>query len=384
MLGNALKFTVRGEVYLGVSLVKNESDESIRLGFQIKDTGIGIPVEKMSKLFKAFSQVDSSTTRKYGGSGLGLAICERLVKLMGGSITVESELGKGTTFHFTITAKVNKKAMDSYAPCNLDTQKSKKVLIVDDNATNRKVLSIQLNKWGLDVEVSNSATHALNYLKENKYDLLISDMQMPDMDGVQLAEVVRIKQPLLPIILLSSIGDEARHQYPHLFSAVLNKPVKQQRLCQVILACFQLEEPGKQEQLSSKLLSAKFAEQHPLQILIAEDNLINQKVISTILNKLGYQPTIANTGLQVLSLIHQQPFNVILMDIQMPDMDGLEATRHIRTSKLVQPVILAMTANVMQEDKDECLRAGMDGFISKPISVDNLLISLSKAYKLSS
>jgi signal transduction histidine kinase len=187
LLGNALKFTTKGEVFLGVSLIDNLPDDSIKLGFEVRDTGIGIAAEKMSKLFKAFSQVDSSTTRKYGGSGLGLVICERLVKLMGGTVTVESQVGQGTTFHFTVIVKVNDNVVDGYASSNIEGQKGKKVLIVDDNETNRKVLSIQLTKWKLQLEVTSSALKALDFLKENKYDLLISDMQMPGMDGVQLA-----------------------------------------------------------------------------------------------------------------------------------------------------------------------------------------------------
>ncbi|GGI51715.1 hypothetical protein GCM10011425_29270 [Mucilaginibacter galii] len=382
LVGNAIKFTGQGEVYLGISL-SNQSGKNLELTFEIKDTGIGIPREKLSKLFKAFSQVDSSTTRQYGGSGLGLAISERLVQLMNGTIIVESALGKGTTFYFTIRTEVSTLPTITFQASTMSGQDGKRVLVVDDNETNRRILQLQLEQWKLHPVMAASAREAINLLEARRFDLILTDMQMPDMDGVQLTEVIRSKDVHAPVILLSSIGDDAKYKFPNLFTSVLTKPVKQQQLCKVMQSAFQQSEiaipcsPPAQGQLNREL-----GEHKPLRILIAEDNMINQKLIIRILNKLGYEPMLANNGLEVLSLIELRPFDVILMDIQMPEMDGLEATQVIRSSDTRQPVIIAMTANAMPEDKEECMSVGMNDYLSKPIHIESLLASLTKAYEL--
>jgi signal transduction histidine kinase/CheY-like chemotaxis protein len=382
LVGNAIKFTHQGEVYLGVSL-SNQFEKNLELTFEVRDTGIGIPRDKLSKLFKAFSQVDSSTTRQYGGSGLGLAISERLVQLMNGTIVAESTLGKGTTFYFTTQTEVSTMPAISFEACTMSGQDGKRVLVVDDNETNRRILQLQLEQWKLQPVMAASAREAINLLEVRRFDLILTDMQMPDMDGVQLTEIIKSRDVLAPVILLSSIGDEAKYKHPNLFASVLTKPVKQQQLCKVMQSVFQQNEVILQHRPTAQgQLNREFGEEHPLRILIAEDNMINQKLIIRILNKLGYQPMLANNGLEVLSLIELYPFDVILMDIQMPEMDGLEATQVIRSSDIRQPIIIAMTANAMPEDKDECMSAGMNDYLSKPIHMESLLSSLAKAYEL--
>ena len=378
LLSNAVKFTPSGEVFLGISLLKRTDDDRLEIEFEVRDTGIGIPPDKLSRLFQAFSQVDSSTTRKYGGTGLGLAISQRLVALMGGTISAESTLGKGTSFRFHISAEISTQDLRIHVPCTMAGQEGKRVLVVDDNGTNRRILQVQLEQWKLISVLADSAKEALAILEQNQFDLIISDMQMPEMDGVELSGLIKQKQPSLPIILLSSIGDETRDKYPHLFSAVLTKPVKQQSLCGVIQGALSVTTVAHDHKPVQSLLDPGFADKHPLQILVAEDNLINQKLILRILDKLGYHPAIAENGLEVLALLAANDYDLILMDIQMPEMDGLEATRIIRSNPGRQPVIIAMTANAMQEDKEDCLAAGMNDYLSKPVKIELLLNALSK------
>jgi signal transduction histidine kinase/ligand-binding sensor domain-containing protein/DNA-binding response OmpR family regulator len=382
LVGNALKFTHQGEIFIHVYLVRKDRDQ-LELGFEVRDTGIGIPEDKISKLFKAFSQVDSSTTRKYGGTGLGLAISEKLVGLMGGQISVDSILGKGTMFRFTIKTQVSVASIPTYLTCNMSGLEGKKILVVDDNLTNRNILKSQLEAWKLMPVLANSGKEALNILtNSNGFDLVITDMNMPEMDGAQVATSIRKMNPALSVILLSSIGDERGKRLADMFSAVLTKPVKQNQLCKVILA--ELRKFGKplEEEVPAhhptSTLSPDFAAKHPLKILIAEDNLINQKLTERVLAKLGYEPKIVSNGREVLEEVDRNKYDLIFMDIQMPDMDGLEATRIIRTSGGHQPVIVAITANVMQGDREECLEAGMDDYLSKPIKLELLVGMLEK------
>ena len=378
LVGNAVKFTSNGEVFLNVTRLSQNGD-LLDIGFEIKDTGIGIPKDKLSQLFKAFSQVDSSTTRRYGGSGLGLAICERLVHLMQGSISADSKIGEGTTFRFNMHAQISKAGAILSVPYNLDKQHGKVILVVDDNHTNRRILQVQLELWKLTPVLAESAVEALNLLTKRHFDLVLTDMQMPDMDGVDLTNSIKNKYPLLPVVLLSSIGDETKSKYPGLFTAILTKPVKQQQLGKVIQNALQpMPEPELSPKAVPSLLTLEFAENYPLSILVAEDNLINQKLIIRVLNKLGYEATLAENGLEVLALIELQHYDVILMDIQMPMMDGLEATQAIRNSNTKQPFIIAMTANAMPEDREDCLKAGMNDYLSKPINLELFMKALAK------
>ncbi len=382
LVGNALKFTKEGEVFVKVKLLQTDG-KKVKLGFDVRDSGIGIPAEKLNRLFKAFSQVDSSTTRKYGGTGLGLAISERLIKLMGGTISVESEVGRGSNFSFTIEAVTGTEAKKLYAHFNIAGNEGKKVLIVDDNNTNLSILKAQLELWKLVPTLALSGKQALKILETNQnFQLIITDMQMPMMDGIDLARLIRQKMPLVPLILLSSVGDESRSKYPQLFNAVLTKPVKQAQLFKVIQE--QLKDQPKApsyisnaEMNSAEELSAEFAVKYPLNILVAEDNLVNQKLARLILTKLGYTPDMASHGLEAVRMLEEKEYDLILMDMRMPEMDGLEATRYIRMSNGYQPVIIAMTANALKEDKELCLGSGMNDYISKPIKIEVLIKSLA-------
>ncbi len=379
LVGNAIKFTQQGEIFVGVHLLSLK-DDKVELGFEIRDTGIGIPRDKIDRLFKAFSQVDSSTTRKYGGTGLGLVICEKLVGLMGGSISVESHEGQGTTFTFTIHTSISQQSVRTYVHYNMAGLEEKKVLVIDDNHTNRSILKNQLEQWKLVPTLAASGQQALTILSQgNSFDLILTDMQMPDMDGMQLASAIRKQNTTIPIILLSSVGDDSCKAHTELFSSVLTKPVRQSTLCKHILA--QLRPNDKtlvEETTAKKKLSEEFAQRYPLSILIAEDNPVNQKLAERVLTKLGYFPEKALNGQEAWDAIQRKQYDVILMDVQMPVMDGLEATKAIRLLKQQQPIIIAMTANAMQGDREICQEAGMDDYMSKPIKLENLISILEK------
>ena len=384
LISNAMKFTHQGEIFVSVELRKKD-DSKLELAFHVKDTGIGIPKDKLSRLFKAFSQVDSSTTRKYGGTGLGLVISERLVQLMGGAISVESQSGVGTVFTFTITAGISHTSLRQYVHFNTAGNEGKKVLIIDDNATNLTILKNQLEQWKLAPILASSGMQALKILNQSeRVDLVITDMQMPDMDGLQLSQQIKSKYGL-PIILLSSIGDESKRKHHELFSAMLNKPVKQQQLLRVVQAALRSDNVvsnGIEDSIQKQALSYEFAEKYPLRILLAEDNIVNQRLTMRVLSKLGYKNIdIAQTGLEAIEKFNEQFYEVILMDVQMPEMDGLEATRLIRTKQYHQPVIISMRANAMQDDKDKCIAAGMDYYVSKPINLAELIEALIKAFE---
>jgi signal transduction histidine kinase/CheY-like chemotaxis protein/ligand-binding sensor domain-containing protein len=380
LINNAIKFTVQGEVVVSVTLAKRINPDLAEIGFSVKDTGIGIAEEKLSGLFKAFSQVDSSTTRKYGGTGLGLVISERLVNLMGGSISAQSIFGEGSVFNFTITTPVSQLRTVRPLLCEMGEYAGCRVLIVDDNKTNLSILKTQLEHWKLRPVTALSGAAALDILANDAdFRLIITDMEMPGMDGVGFTRAVKGTFPGIPIIMLSSIGDETKRKYPGLFSSILTKPVKQHHLCNSIQTAINLtNENTIPEDKSKQILSYDFALQYPLTILVAEDNLINQKLIQRVLNKLGYQPDIVKNGLEVLDKLDEQTYDVIIMDIQMPEMDGLETTAAIRAGNRVQPFIIAMTANAMSEDKDICLNAGMDDYIAKPMKINELVEMLRK------
>ncbi|MDB5232702.1 MAG: response regulator [Chitinophagaceae bacterium] len=382
LVGNAIKFTHKGEIFVGVQLLDKIGNDKIILGFEIRDTGIGIPAEKMHRLFKSFSQVDSSTTRKYGGTGLGLAICEKLIALMNGTIKVNSEVNAGTVFNFTIQTAPSIQGIRNYLYQNLIGLEGKKILIVDDNATNRQILEGQLLQWKLTPVSASSGKEALAILdKDPMFDLLLSDMHMPGMDGVLLAQHIRKRSLHFPIIVLSSVGDESGKQNPGLFYSVLTKPIKQNSLSKHILRALknqpenytgEITNPGKQK------LDKVFANTHPLKILLAEDDVLNQKLAMIVLGKLGYFPEIASNGKIVTDMAAAKHYDIIFMDIQMPGMDGLQATKAIREGQNGQPVIIAMTANALIEDREMCMNAGMNDYISKPITFDGLMLVLEK------
>ncbi|GAB3914758.1 hybrid sensor histidine kinase/response regulator [Larkinella knui] len=382
LVGNAIKFTERGEVFVSIGMQRRIDDQELELIFRVRDTGIGIPEDKLQRLFKAFSQVDSSMTRRYGGTGLGLAISERLVKLMGGAIWVDSRVGLGTTFAFTIQCQISQQVQRQYIFFNTGENDGKRVLLVDDNPTNLTILKAHLEQWKLVVVAASSGKQALAIMtQEPAFQLVITDMQMPEMNGVQLARAIRGRNLHLPIILLSSIGEESRKSYPELFSSVLTKPVKQQQLFDVVQKQLKQspEPPVVSAKAAHRVLSDHFSVEYPLQILVAEDYPANQKLALNILGKLGYQAHLAQNGSEVVDLVQRRFYEVILMDVQMPEMNGLEATIWIRQQPGPQPTIIAMTANAMADDREECLRAGMDDYIAKPIVIEELKNALQQA-----
>ncbi|UJB72449.1 response regulator (plasmid) [Acaryochloris sp. 'Moss Beach'] len=400
LLNNAIKFTGEGEVVVYVSANPIEEQRSQAdaecvtpvvadatsyvIQFDIKDTGIGIPPDKLKRLFKSFSQVDVSTTRKFGGTGLGLAISKQLSELMGGKIWVNSEVSKGSTFSFTIIAS---EIPDFVSPHTLTDVElaGKQLLIVEDNATNREILTLQAQSWGMLTCAVKSGVKALEWLQRGvTFDLAILDMQMPEMDGVTLAQKIR-KQPSgksLPLIILSSLGKEdiRSRAKENNISAILNKPIQQTQLHNVL--CQVLGNPSAQvEQVSTEeQISTNLAAQHPLRILLAEDMVVNQKVALLTLKQLGYQADVANNGLEVIEALERQPYDLVFMDVQMPEMDGLTATKEVcqRWSPEERPYIIAMTANAMQGDREICLAAGMDGYITKPVRMNELRDVLSR------
>ncbi|MCX2486638.1 response regulator [Pedobacter sp. MR2016-24] len=382
LINNALKFTHHGEVHISIKQQEIKGDKIVVL-FEIRDTGIGIPEEKMNRLFKAFSQIDSSNTRKYGGTGLGLIISERLVKLMNGLITVKSKEGKGTVFSFTVESKVGQDSPAVPYLYNMEEHQGKRILIVDDNHTNLRILKTQLELWNFVPFIADSGRQALQLLNGDKdFNMIITDMHMPDMDGVEFAKAARLQQSTIPMLLLSSVGDEERYKHPDLFVAVLNKPAKNKQLRYLIHQALSEHVSIKNSIVTQKpanLLSPDFAAQYPLSILIAEDNAINQKLIATILNKLGYRPDFAVNGKEAIDLYTIYRHNLILMDVLMPELDGIEATKLIRNQPDAQPRIIALTANAMTEDKIEYINAGMDGYLSKPLDIVALLKVLKES-----
>ena len=382
LVGNALKFTEKGEVVLSVE--SQREGDRYRLHFAVQDTGIGIPPERMDRLFKSFSQVDASITRRYGGTGLGLAISKRLVELMGGEMWVESQEGMGSTFHFTILVQAMpaKKRVDRvYA-----SLKGKRVLIVDDNRTNRQILEHQARRWGMEPHAVASAQKALERLAQERYDLAILDVQMPEMDGIELARRIRQEfQKRPPLIMLTSLdqSDVLQEVRQEEVAAVLTKPVKRDQLFDTLTKVVTAEQPIQPDVRANTQAFQPLAQELPLRILLAEDNLVNQKVAVRMLERLGYRVDVVANGLEVIDAFTRRDYDVVFMDVQMPEMDGLEATRWIR-QKLPperQPVVIAMTANAMEGDRDICLDSGMDDYVSKPVRVDELVNALQKLAK---
>lgn len=378
-VSNAVKFTHQGEVFIKVRQLSPRQDGQTELCFEIRDTGIGIGQDKLERLFKAFSQVDSSTTRRYGGTGLGLVISEKLVALMGGTVQVSSTPGVGSVFSFTICTRPGIKVPQHYVNSSLIHLEEKRVLVIDDNFTNRTILRIQLEQWKMKPVLACSGEEALHLLSTQKdIELVITDMHMPGMDGIELTRAIKKMYPAMPVMLLSSLGNEIDKADSQLFSSVLTKPVKQNALCNHILGNFRIEKIPPTPKTGHEELPNNFSELFPLRILIAEDNPINRELALIVLTKMGYAPEIAENGKEAVDKQQADNYDVILMDVQMPEMDGLEATRNIRNALEKQPVIIAMTANAMQEDRENCLTAGMNDYISKPFKPHEIAVMIKK------
>ena len=389
LIGNALKFTEHGEVVLQAE-VESQEGERIRLHFTVSDTGIGIPAAKSNAIFEAFSQADSSTTRKYGGTGLGLTIASQLVKMMGGKIWVESEVNRGSKFHFTAELGVAQNA----APAELENPVSLhdvQVLIVDDNATNRRLLAEMLTRWGMKAAVAADGPAALLALEQAQeagepFQVMLTDSEMPEMDGFTLAENVK-QHPKLgrsTIIMLTSSGqrgDAARCRKAGL-AGYLTKPIRQAEVRQAILRALGQASRVAASPPAPLITRHSLREGKPaegLRVLLAEDNPVNQHLAQRLLEKRGHTVTVANNGREALALLASHNFDLVLMDVQMPEMDGFETTAAIRAieQKTGQHLpIIAMTAHAMKGDEERCLQAGMDSYVAKPVQAQQLFLAI--------
>jgi CheY-like chemotaxis protein len=371
LVSNAMKFTAKGEIFVDIKLISNQHGH-MELSFEVKDTGIGIPPSKLENLFEAFVQADITTTRNYGGTGLGLVISQRLVDLMGGSITATSAPNEGTTFTFTIQCNSTEQQKPTVSLADMAGIVGRKILVVDDNPINRRLLQQQLKFWELKPVLASSGKEALEQLQNHHFDAMITDLHMPEMTGVQLAISSKDYQPQLPVILLSSLGDDTKKRHPTLFAEVLTKPLKQRQLSKTLLAVLQQQIADDSPKVPG-ILNPMFAKNHPLNILVAEDMETDQELIITVLSKLGYQPALAINGSEAIQMFGKNYYDLILMDVQMPEVDGLEATRYIRKQYKKQPQIIAITASAMVQDREKCYTAGMDNYLPKPIKMEALM-----------
>jgi signal transduction histidine kinase/CheY-like chemotaxis protein len=380
LLSNAVKFTEQGEVIVHVD-AEPAGGGKHRLHLAVRDTGIGIPRDRMHRLFESFSQVDASTSRRYGGTGLGLAISKRMVELMGGTMWVESEEGKGSTFHIELTAA------EAKIPARIDPRDAlpklagKRILIVDDNATNREIVSRQARSWEMDAVAVELASEAFAHIENGAhFDVALIDLVMPEMDGLELARRIRRLrgERELPLVLITSLTGLPAMRSAEEFSAQLAKPIKPSQLYNALLTVLaeSVQEPAAVEADTNDGVPETLS----LRILLAEDNAVNQKVALRILEKLGYRADVASNGLEALEALERQPYDVVLMDVQMPEMDGLDASRRIceRWPDESRPRIIAMTANAMIEDREACFAAGMDDYVAKPVRPDELAEALSR------
>ncbi|RSS83581.1 response regulator [Streptomyces sp. WAC06614] len=376
LLGNALKFTDAGEVVLTAA----PSDGCLH--FTVRDTGIGIPPDRMDKLFRSFSQVDQSTTRRYGGTGLGLAISNRLAGLMGGRMWAESVEGVGSTFHCTIRAEaVTSRTVRVPAGVN-DGLRGKRLLAVDDNATNRMILTRQAESWGMIVRTTGSPAEALKWIAgADPFDIGILDFQMPKMDGVELALHIRRHRDegSLPLVLLTSVSGAKEADAQH-FVSCLSKPIRASQLYNTLLAALiRRDAETAPSSLSSSAAEEPEKPTDDLHVLLAEDNMVNQQLALRMLEKIGYAADVADNGLKVLECMQRHRYDVVFMDVHMPEMDGLEASRRIhREYGGDRPYIIAMTANAMKGDRELCIAAGMDDYLSKPVRLNDLRSALGR------
>ena len=390
LLGNAVKFTDKGEVIVRVTAdeVAEEAPgdgtggdgaprpSRYRVVFRVEDTGIGIPADRLSGLFRAFTQADASTTRRFGGTGLGLVISRKLAELMGGTVAAESADGKGSAFTFSLVAEGIPAPTTTEAA--LDALRGRNVLVVDDNATNRRILTDQLALWGMTAFVTESPEEALAWVERGaRFDVALLDMQMPGMDGLHLAQRIRRvrAEADLPVVILSSIGQPV--VAPGVVRASLAKPAKTSQLARVLAAALVPAAPAAAPAAPEAAPAEPSAS---LRILVAEDNLINQKVVARLLERLGYRADMVANGVEFLHALRARPYDVALLDVQMPEMDGLEAARRAREEfGAACPFLIALTANAMTGDRERCLQAGMDEYLAKPVSLEPLRAKLREA-----
>jgi signal transduction histidine kinase/CheY-like chemotaxis protein len=387
LLGNAFKFTDRGEVLVHVAL-QQEDDGTARIHFKVKDTGIGIPRDRLDRLFKSFSQADASTTRKYGGTGLGLAISKQLVEMMQGEIGISSEEGQGSTFWFTAGFEKQPRTEDAGTVLPEDIR-GKRILVVDDNATNRKIICTYLHIWGCRYDSAVKATEAIALMyaavnQKDPYQLVITDFMMPEMNGEELGRTVKdsatLKETIL--IMLTSAGQrgDAVRMKEIGFSAYLTKPIKISRLFDCLVVAFNRSRLQDEEKMVAPIVTRYTLSERrkrKIRLLLAEDNIVNQKLAVRLLEKAGFYADVAANGSEAVKALEMFAYDAVLMDVQMPEMDGFEATRAIRSpgSRVLNPNIpvIAMTAHALASDRERCLEAGMDDYITKPIRPATLL-----------
>ncbi len=391
LLSNGIKFTPAGEVAVQVKLLSGGRNPAptqgpLHLHFSVSDTGIGIPVDRLARLFKSFSQADASTSRNYGGTGLGLAISKRLVELMGGKMWVESVPQKGSTFHFTLQLRLptQTSAPSTGAPHSKLT--NVRALILDDNPTISRLLTAHARKWGMLPRSTQKPAEALEWLRAGEpFDLAMVDAQLPEMEGLALAHEIRKLRvgAALPLILLTSMGVRADRPDLSGLSAAncLTKPVKLTQLHQAISRALSGAKPSAPQPAPQSKLDPTLAQRLPLRVLLCDDNAVNQKVAMRLLQQMGYRADVAANGLEALAALERQPFDLVFMDVMMPEMNGMEATRIIRQRQRQKSefpnyrgsiTIVAMTASAMQGDREKCLEAGMDDYIAKPIRLEDV------------
>ena len=389
LLNNALKFTEQGEVILSVSIDPTSSATSSNsiLQFSVTDSGVGIPAERMDRLFQPFSQVDASISRRHGGTGLGLAISKRLCELMGGRMWVESEEGKGSVFHFNINAEAVDKSEYDFLHAIQPQLRMKRLLVVENNDTSRNLIVDQTREWGMQPHATASANEALGWIRQGEhFDLAIVDRHMPDMEGIELTSTIRKQSNAkdLPIIMLTSLGEQEGELAGLNFDAFLGKPIKPSQLFDVLVNISVGKPVTHQvrEQVTTSTFDESMGREFPLRILLTEDNANNQKLALLVLSRLGYRADVAGNGIEALEALQRQSYDVVLMDVQMPEMDGLEATRRIRKKRPNNqtPWIIAMTANAMQGDREMCLEAGMNDYVTKPIRIEQVTTSLKQSW----
>jgi CheY-like chemotaxis protein/nitrogen-specific signal transduction histidine kinase len=396
LLSNGIKFTQTGEVVVHVRTLSPPGTDRKHAGpwhlhFSVRDTGIGIPVEGLARLFKSFSQAEVSTTRQYGGTGLGLAISKRLVEMMGGKMWVESVPQKGSTFHFTLALQAAPGTSILAPEGPVPQLVNLRLLIVDDNPTNCRLLTLQTSKWGMIPRGANSAAKALEWLRAGEqFDLAVLDMQMPGMDGLMLAAEIR-KLPgamTMPMILLTSMGFHSNDSdlAKAAFASCLTKPVKPAQLQETLVRAISGAKPMEKKAPTNKLDPA-LADRLPLRVLLCDDNTINQKVALRLLQQMGYRADLAANGLEALAALDRHPYDLIFMDVMMPEMGGLEATEAIRARQRQADAhpnyksriaIVAMTASAMQGDREKCLAAGMDDYLAKPVRPEDMRAIVEK------
>jgi len=387
LLSNAVKFTQQGEVFIAIE-GEAVDDETTRLRFAVKDTGIGIAADQLPHLFQSFTQVDASTTRKYGGTGLGLAISKRLAGLMGGDVGVQSEPGHGSVFtvHLLVKRAAGSEPAE-FLQHNAPALADKRILVVDDNLTNRRIVTKLALMWGMVPSTFPSALEALDRVRHGEhFDVAVLDMSMPEFDGIDLAKEIRRQRSAeeLPIVMLTSLGQRQTLQAGQGagLAACLSKPIKASQLFSTLVQVVQGRHPGPGAPAPARPLQR--AQRQSLRVLLAEDNVVNQRVAMRLLQHLGYEPHLAADGRQALEAVARSTYDVVLMDIQMPEVDGVQAARQIVRQRGADglPRIIAMTANAMPGDRETYIEAGMDGYLPKPIELAELAAVLEHAAAL--